>query len=372
MEKKNSMQSEFSSSLTGMYEKKIRHQEKKIYDLKNLMNMGLSMSSNLNFESLVQSILYSCIGQMVVDKVALMLQVDIDMEEFYIHSFQGYDDSIVSGEITIKEESPLVDFLAEHNTPLEFAVAFSNKEVQGELKKFKILDPELIVPLKSKDSLNGIILLGKKLNNEKYNEDEKSFLHDLSKFAAIAVENSRLYLMATLDRMTRLYIHHYFQERLNEEIKRSKRNGSPLSLIMSDIDHFKDFNDTYGHQQGDSVLKETANLFKQFTRSIDIPARYGGEEFTIILPNTSIKEATVIAKRLRKEVEAYNFSGQKKALHVTISLGVTQFNQDVDFTKENFIKRVDTAMYKAKEDGRNRVVVDNLLSEKDNIGKDKK
>ncbi len=85
--------------------------------------------------------------------------------------------------------------------------------------------------------------------------------------------------MGILDRMTRLFLHHYFQERLFEAVNRSVRNDSPLSRIMCDIDHFKIFNDTYGHQQGDVILKETAALFKGLLRSIDIPARYGGEEF---------------------------------------------------------------------------------------------
>ena len=164
--------------------------------------------------------------------------------------------------------------------------------------------------------------------------------------------------MATLDRMTRLYIHHYFQERLLEEIRRCSRKKSPLSLIMCDIDHFKKFNDDYGHQQGDRVLKEVAKIFKSSLRSVDIPARYGGEEFAVILPETELKAASVIAERLRSKVEEYEFPGQDKPLHVTVSLGVAQYNEKIDKTREDFIKRTDIALYKAKNDGRNLIIVD--------------
>jgi len=174
-------------------------------------------------------------------------------------------------------------------------------------------------------------------------------LRFLAKFAAIAVENSRIYLMSTLDRMTRLYIHHYFQERLLEEVKWSQRKGTPISLIMMDIDHFKIFNDTYGHQQGDIVLKETARLIRENIRNIDIPARYGGEEFAVILPDTNIESAEMIAGRIRKEIEAYKFSGQDKPLSVTISLGVAQLNLAKDSGKMDLIRRADEALYRAKE-----------------------
>lgn len=333
----------------------IERLERKVYDLKNLIGLGISLASNLNFESLVESILYSCIGQIFVEKVAILLQVDIDVSSFYIHMAKGYDAEFES-KVILRDNSPIVTYLEKNPDAIDFKALSSYEQLAEDIEKLQPLNPNVLVPMKSKNALNGIIILGEKLTGEEFSINEKEFLQDLAKFAAIAVENSRLYLMATLDRMTRLYIHHYFQERLIESIKRSERNNSPVSLIMSDIDHFKSFNDTYGHQQGDKVLKETATIFKSQLRSIDIPARYGGEEFAIILPETKLDEAIVIASRLRKKIEEFEYSGQDKPLHVTISLGVAQYNPEKDETKDDLIKRADKALYKAKESGRNKVV----------------
>lgn len=331
--------------------------EKKIYDLRNLIEIGMSLSSNLNFHSLVESLLYSCIGQMFVEKVAIILQVDIDIDSYYIHMSKGYEQIFDKKHILLEDTSPLVKHLNTTPLPQEFSSLRENETLSAELDKLEILSPELIVPMKSKNILNGILILGPKIHGGDFSNDEKEFLTDLSKFAAIAVENSRLYLMATLDRMTRLYIHHHFQERLLEEIKRSQRYGTPLSLIIADIDHFKQLNDTYGHQQGDIVLKELARLFKENLRKVDIPARYGGEEFAFILPDTDLANASDVARRLRQTVEEYEFTGQVEPLRLTISLGVVEYDIHRDLDKDRFIKRADMAMYRAKKSGRNRVAI---------------
>ena len=339
-----------------VFNENIERFERKIYDLKNLIGLGISLASNLNFASLVESILYSCIGQVFVEKVAILLQVDIDVSNFYIHMTKGYDTVFDSGEVILKDDSKLLKYLHQNSNAHEIETLTDTTEIADDLKKIGMLFPKIIIPMKSKNSLNGILILGEKITGEKFSIHEKEFLQDLAKFAAIAVENSRLYLMATLDRMTRLYIHHFFQERLEEEMKRSARSKTPLTLIMSDIDHFKKFNDSYGHQQGDIVLKETAKLFKQQIRSIDIPARYGGEEFAIILPETSLDNAMILANRLRKVVEEHEFPGQDHPLHVTISIGIAEFNPGIDKEKKDLIQRTDSALYDAKHAGRNRVI----------------
>lgn len=334
----------------------INELEKKVYDLRNLIEIGISLSSNLEFESLVESLLYSCIGQMFLEKVALLLQVDIDINDYYIHMSKGYD-SDFPREVIITENSPLVQYLESNPYPARYEDLLDVNDIRDELNRIAFLAPEIIVPLKSKNSLNGILLLGKKLNEEDFSASDREFLNYLSRFGAIAVENSRLYLMSTLDRMTRLFIHHYFQIRLLEEMKRSQRYKTPLSLIISDIDHFKNFNDTYGHQQGDIVLKEAAQVFKEQLRKIDLPARYGGEEFAVILPETNLKQAGQVAQRLRQSIESYPFSGQDKPLHVTISLGVAEYDLNRDADSKTLIDRADRALYKAKESGRNRVAM---------------
>jgi two-component system cell cycle response regulator len=125
--------------------------------------------------------------------------------------------------------------------------------------------------------------------------------------------------------------------------------------MMFDIDHFKSFNDTYGHQQGDSILREMGLLLRRGLRKMDIPARYGGEEFAIVLPETDMKNAAKVATRLRRDVESFGFPGHEEPLHVTVSIGLAEFDQCRDNTRETLIKRADLALYRAKKSGRNRV-----------------
>lgn len=173
-------------------------------------------------------------------------------------------------------------------------------------------------------------------------------------------EKEKAYKMSIRDGLTKLYNHKYFQEKLLEEIKKSKRYSTNLSLIMLDIDHFKKFNDNYGHQTGDKVLINLSKILRDTIREQDIAARYGGEEFMIILPNTDIIGVKILAERLREMVE----KTKVKKLKVTISLGVTTFpikNKEINNVEEPLeirdimIKQVDKALYVSKEKGRNRV-----------------
>lgn len=329
--------------------------EKKVYDLRNLIEVAMSLSSNLDFQNLVESIMFSCIGQMFVEKVALLLTVDIDDNNYFIHSFKGYERRFTASDMVLPQESPLIQYLEQHPFPFDIQTLRQEESLCDGLRILEILEPELIIPMKSKNSLNGILILGPKIHGGGFSSDEREFLKGLSRFAAIAVENSRLYRMATMDRMTRLYIHHYFQERLAEEIKRSERYAKPLCLLITDIDHFKQFNDSYGHQQGDIVLKETARIVKEAVRKIDLAARYGGEEFAVILPETELESAVAVAERIRKRIDENQFPGQADPLHVSISIGVAQYNLEVDKDKRDLIERADRALYKAKDSGRNCV-----------------
>lgn len=170
-------------------------------------------------------------------------------------------------------------------------------------------------------------------------------------------DTEALQKLTMVDRLTGLHNYGYFMERLEEERNRADRFGSKLSLIMLDIDHFKPYNDKFGHQKGNALLKKVANILTRQVRAIDIVARYGGEEFAILLPNTS-REAVEIAERIRRAVETAKFEGGKGEPFVkrTLSAGVATYPTDASNELE-LIDRADQALYVAKNQGRNMVCV---------------
>ncbi len=163
--------------------------------------------------------------------------------------------------------------------------------------------------------------------------------------------SKKLEVMAYYDKLTQIYNRAKFRNILEEFINFSNRYKTPLSLIYFDLDHFKDINDTYGHEKGDFVLKEAVKVVKKHLRESDIIGRWGGEEFLILLPNTDKKGALKVAENIRKAIEKHSFDGLK----LTISFGVTEFNFNESI--DEFIDRADMALYKAKKSGRNRVEV---------------
>jgi diguanylate cyclase (GGDEF)-like protein len=169
-------------------------------------------------------------------------------------------------------------------------------------------------------------------------------------------KNEELQLLSITDGLTGLYNRKHLMETLIAEVKRSKRHKHPFAVLMIDIDHFKKYNDTFGHLAGDDVLRKMATVFKKSVRECDYAARYGGEEFLVMLPETGAKDAAVVAERLRSMVENEKVGGDGGATVVTVSVGVAAFPEDGD-DPESVVSRADTALYKAKTRGRNRVII---------------
>jgi two-component system cell cycle response regulator len=165
---------------------------------------------------------------------------------------------------------------------------------------------------------------------------------------------SKLENLAITDGLTKLYNLRHFYNQLEIEIDRSNRYGHPLALLLLDIDNFKTYNDTYGHLEGDKVLVRLGQIIKSCLRTMDCAYRYGGEEFTIILPETTGKEAKNVAHRIKTSVEIESFSPESGDIaNVTISIGVTEYFRKEPLT--TFIQRADRAMYNSKAKGRNAI-----------------
>ena len=170
--------------------------------------------------------------------------------------------------------------------------------------------------------------------------------------------NSRLQQLADRDGLTCLYNHRYFQKVFEVEVSRAARYNNPLSMLLLDLDHFKNINDTYGHPAGDKVLKTISNTLVRLVRNCDTVARYGGEEFTVILPETGYKGAKVLAQRLRRGVEQQKIDHDGQSISVTMSIGVASTDiSETDHDRAALIALCDKALYKAKQNGRNCVEV---------------
>jgi diguanylate cyclase (GGDEF)-like protein len=206
-----------------------------------------------------------------------------------------------------------------------------------------------------------------------YTTDDQNLLELLATHAAVAIENARLFAriqqLADMDSLTGVYTRRKFYEIAEKEFAHSRRDNTPLSLIMLDVDEFKKFNDTFGHKVGDFVLQIAAEQCKSSVRGVDTLARHGGEEFIILLPGTELEDAILVAKRLRECVELADLDSAKKflelatgssatldSLRVTVSLGIAALDKscaNIDI----LVDHADRAMYAAKNSGRNKVVV---------------
>jgi len=176
----------------------------------------------------------------------------------------------------------------------------------------------------------------------------------LSANERLSQEVKKMERLAIVDGLTRLYNHRYFQERLRAEFRRARRYMSPLSLIMLDIDDFKEVNDLHGHQVGDLVLSTLSRALKQEMRASDLPARYGGEEIVVILPETDRASACAIAERLRKKIEGLRFTGRNNTpFSITASFGVTSLDNKMGSSAQ-LVETADDSLYVAKASGKNR------------------
>jgi two-component system cell cycle response regulator len=217
----------------------------------------------------------------------------------------------------------------------------------------------LAIPMLYENRLLGIFVM---LSDRKDYLDtfQVDMLKVMCNQAATCIANARLHreieAMATTDGLTGLLNHRVFQEKLSAELKRQNRISGPVSLILTDIDHFKKVNDTYGHPVGDLVLKGVSKIIRETLRDIDIPTRYGGEEFAVLLPGTDSAGAKHMAERLRKAVMDKRFSADSRSFGVTISLGIATSPADAK-AKDVLLEKADQALYEAKHGGRNRSVV---------------
>lgn len=238
---------------------------------------------------------------------------------------------------------------------------FHDKSFNKELPSCLNLKSYMASPIVSHNNIMGVIALGSK-DNQAFSKKIKNTFENIVSTATVVIDNTIMYeqirILAVSDRLTQLYNHRYFQEKLEEEFSRAKRYSSTFSIVMIDIDDFRIVNDTCGYQMGDIVLKELSHLIYNNYRVMDISARYGGEEFSVILPETDIEGAKFSAERLRKNTQEHVIKGLD--INITISIGLSEFSPDLKDRSE-LLKQAETALLKAKELGKNKTILWNEI-----------
>lgn len=258
----------------------------------------------------------------------------------------------------------IVGKTAADRTTLIVRDAKKDPRVDKEFATMLDLDEFATVPLEAKGYVVGVLVVDrlKKGPGHSITEEDVALLAVFANQAAIAIENAKLYAkierMSVTDGLTELFNHRNFQEQLNKEWSRSERLKEPLGLIMIDIDNFKHFNDTNGHQMGDKLLKMVSSLIKTTVRKVDIPARYGGEEFAVILPGTDLQGTQALAEKLRQRIEGYPFPNRETQPlgKVSASIGVSALPGKAT-TPAELVSLADQGLYQAKRTGKNRVCI---------------
>ncbi|MFH1777422.1 MAG: diguanylate cyclase [Candidatus Omnitrophota bacterium] len=333
------------------------------HKLEIVLQLGQRMSAILRLDELVDFIVGN-VSEILQANICSLMLFNKKTGKLYITGAKGLNQQVIKSTHVAVGEG-ICGWVFNVGMPLLVTdIELDNREhiKQQNLQRYHSKS-FLSVPIKIKNKPIGVINLADKINQSAFSEDALKFLIIIAHYAAVAIENAKLYerieSLAVTDALTGLYNHRYFQEHLGDEMARFKRYNRPLSLIMWDIDYFKRINDGYGHLIGDSVLRNISRIILENVRKVDIVSRYGGEEFAVILPETVIDKAKVVAEKIREAVENRVFvNPQTEAAIkdvVTISGGIAECIKHID--KEEFIKRADSALYLAKSEGRNKVCI---------------
>jgi len=332
-------------------------------DVSVFLEIAKTVGSAMDSEEIFSIILDKSTQYVQAEQGSIML-LDEDRRELSIKAMKGLNKKVVellkihpgegiSGQV-VMSGSPLIvaDIDTDHRITQERRPRYKTKSF-------------ISIPLKLDGRTIGVLNVADKISGEIFSKEDLQLLVSIGAYASVAIERSRFYQkteelkkISITDSLTGLLNRRYFQERMSEEIERSRRHHLPLSLIMLDVDDFKRVNDSLGHLIGDEVLKATARCLRNSIRTIDVAARYGGEEFTVILPQTSKADAQTIAERICAEVYRLDlpFIKSDHKLVLSASLGLATYPEDAE-TLEDLIRNADIALYAAKSQGKNRVVV---------------
>ncbi len=324
----------------------LRHLEVQVSSLMNLFEIARDFSECMDFKTLAEFLLKKLRSELIFEKMEIFLTPRTDPS---------------------KEAAPIKIYSMLQEGVQEEARALTTEELQDfkAMSGSKVMlrhDDRWYFPILEAGEIVAVFAV------HGIKEEDLARVEVLSAYLVLLIKKIKLYEtvreLAIVDELTQVFVRHHFLERLEEELRRSIRFKLPLTVLMLDIDHFKRYNDDFGHLVGDATLKEVANLLKSSLRRVDLVGRYGGEEFIVAMPETRIANAAEVAERIRSGIARHDFQVYNVRTKVTVSQGIMVFDGDNANGTEGLdtkalvaelIRKADESMYRAKEEGRNRV-----------------
>jgi diguanylate cyclase (GGDEF)-like protein len=337
-----------------------KEREERAFEFQAFYRASKELASTIEFEDIVDKLHSLCAEIVPYDFSAVAVwQEPGDLYSIYQWNDQK-EEPIIRPDLPNDGHSWISWFLNNREEP------FILTKSQFELQQMPLLFsdenlPDLVTflaaPMRHQERRIGALLLGSR-HDQAFSSHQARVISILCNQAAVSLENSsiidRMEELAITDGLTGLFNHRYFQESFQQELERAERQKQTLSLLILDIDHFKGFNDSFGHPAGDFVLKSLAQLLKKNARKIDILARYGGEEFAALLPGVDKKGARKTAERWRRNTERSAFKSLGQSFAITLSIGYATYPADGQ-SKMDLVEKADRGLYDAKENGRNQV-----------------
>lgn len=343
----------------SIIERTNRTLEQLVRDLSLIYEIGQEVNSIIDLDKLYANITGTLTKYLRISEFVIMV-FDDKREDLYVKAAHGFEDNDRVMKTVFRKGEGITGLVAE--TGKKIYVKDTNKEerfLHYKNEKPAETSSFLSVPLVYKGEVLGVINFARRGASSLSYQDVR-MMSLVAGQVAIAIANARLYTrtreLSVRDELTGINNRRYLQQMLQMEWKRAVRFGRQLSLIMLDVDYFKQYNDTFGHLQGDQVLKQIGQLLKRNLREVDTVARFGGEEFVLLLPDTDKRGALAVAEKVRVITEGHHFvaDNYNATRPVTISAGISTYPDDVE-EMDDLIDRADIALYRAKENGRNRI-----------------
>lgn len=337
-----------------------RELRKRLYKLHNLIETSFLLNASLEEPKIIQSYLLNLLGLIKTQTIVVLLSESPYSSEFKPGFYQGIRPSQIS-KLGLSKNDRFVQILSgqQYVQKLDILPEAETGSYEDTLRQAGI---QMVAPIVHRGAMLGFTAIGERHDELPYGELDTEIFWLLTSFLAVAIANSRLYKemerVSLTDPLTGLYNRRYFENSLRSEVARAARFSHPLSLVMLDIDHFKNYNDQLGHTNGDLLLKGMANVLTKTIRTCDTIARYGGEEFCVILPEINKEGATLFSRRLRDIINQHPFERREIQPQgcITVSMGIATYPNDAN-RGNDLVDKADSAMYRAKKHGRNQVSI---------------